>query len=100
MAAEKPMCRCCGKPLRKRTYSAEVPNGAPAPTEVNGRKVVAVVRRRTLAYRRMGEEKSPESVSVWCGTWGNYGDNFFCGLGCGYKFAVLFMRKSGGKRTS
>ena len=94
MPAEKPKCRCCGKALRKKTYSVEIPNGAPAPTEVYGEKVVAVVRRKTLSFRRGDSEKSPESVSVWCGTWGGYGDNFFCGLNCGYKFAVRVMQRT------
>ena len=92
MAAEKPKCRCCGKPLRKRTHGVEVPNGAPAPTEVYGKKVVAVVRRKVLAFRRTDDSKNPESVSLWCGEWGGYGDNFFCGLNCGYKYAVKYLR--------
>lgn len=94
MAAERPKCRCCGKALRKRTHSVEVPGGAAPPTEVYGKKVVAVVRRKTLAFRRVDDGRHPESVSVWCGEWGGYGDNFFCGLNCGYKFAVRVMQRT------
>jgi len=85
----RPKCRACGKPLRKRTSSVEVPSGAPAPTEYLGQKVVQTLRRKPLTYRPVGSgEKPPDRVSFWCGDWGGYGDNLFCGLNCGYDWAI------------
>jgi hypothetical protein len=91
MAAERkaPTCRSCGKSLRKRTYHAEVPAGGAPPTEIYGEKVVAVMRRRLLTYR---PGPPTEELSLWAGEWGNYGDSFFCGLRCGYRYAVRSLR--------
>lgn len=96
MAAKKPRCIRCGKSLRKRTYGVEVLAGAPAPTECYGRKVVSVISRRTLSFRRKDSEAPPEDVSVWCGEWGSYGDNRFCGLRCGWRYAVQNSRPATG----
>lgn len=90
-----PRCMLCGKRLRPRTYSVEVPHGTEAPTEVYGAKVVEIVSRRPLFYRRGDQEAPPDAISVWCGSWGSYGDNRFCGLRCGYRYAVRTTKPPG-----
>lgn len=87
--AEKPICLFCGKPLRKTSQSYEGTPGAPPQDEVNGKKVVEVLRRKKLTY-----QMDSERVTVWCGEWGGYGDNFFCGLNCGYGWAVMRVEMS------
>lgn len=84
----RPKCRYCGRPLTKTTYSQEVDAGAPAPAEIYGKKVVSVVFRKSLTYRAAKDQKFPERISLWCGEWGRYGDGKFCGINCGYGWAI------------
>jgi hypothetical protein len=87
--SEKPICLFCGKPLRKYAHSYETVPGTPVPLQVNGKKVVQVLRRK----KSIRGEKV-ERLSLWCGEWGDYGDNFFCGLNCGYRWAVMRVKMS------
>lgn len=84
---EKPTCLLCGKALRKTTYGCEVPVVEQAPPEIYGKKVVQVIRRKKLTWK-----PGFDSLSLWCGEWGGYGDNFFCGLNCGYRWAVMLVK--------
>lgn len=86
---EKPVCLFCGKPLKKASQTYEGEPGAPPPPEVNGQKVVEVLRRKKLTFR-----KDSERVTVWCGKWGGYGNDFFCGLNCGYGWALMRVKMS------
>lgn len=79
----KPKCVACSKPLRKRTHSKEIKIGDPHPTEMYGRKVIQVVRIKVFTWK-----PGYGSVSVWTGEWGGYGDGRFCGLTCGYDWAM------------
>lgn len=88
---EKPICLSCGKPLRKRTYSQELKAGAEAPKKIYGKDVIQVVGRKALSHRA---DQITERVSLWCGEWGGYGDNFFCSLTCGYSWAVMGVKMS------
>lgn len=89
-----PLCPC-GKFLRKKTYSVEHTKGTPDPTtfvHFKGdapKKVLQITRRRPSLYNR----ETDESLNVWCGEYGGYGDNFFCGLTCGWQWAVKEKRR-------
>lgn len=87
----KPKCLNCRKLLRKSTYSTEIKTGDPHPTEIYGRKVVEVVRIKILTYR-----PGFTRLSLWCGEWGNYADNRFCGLRCGHAWAISNAPKAVG----
>lgn len=84
---EKPICLLCGKPLRKNTYSCEVMAGAEPPAILHGKKVLETLRRKSSPF-----VTDKENLSLWCGEWGGYGDNFFCGLNCGYAWAVMRVK--------
>lgn len=88
---QKPICLLCGKLLRKKAHSLELKAGEPAPQTIYGKDVVEILRRCRLSHRADG---ITERVSLWCGEWGNYGDNFFCGLNCGYRWALMRVRLS------
>lgn len=78
-----PVCLNCGKRLRKKTQSVKVPIGAAAPVELNGAPVLKVTKRETW--------NGMDSLRVWCGRWGAYGDNYFCGLACAQCWAAVFV---------
>jgi hypothetical protein len=86
-----PKCVECSKPLRKYTYSAEVETGSPHPTVMYNKRVVEVVRVKILTYKT-----NATRLSLWCGEWGDYGDDRFCGLRCGHKWAVKHAPKAVG----
>lgn len=88
---DKPTCLFCGKPLRKKSHSLELKAGEQVPQTLYGKDVVEILRRSRLSHRADG---ITERASVWCGDWGNYGDNFFCGLNCGYRWALMRVRLS------
>jgi len=77
----KPECKWCGKSLRKYTYAVSVPTDTP-PKEYNQQKVLQV----TCKYKFLSDDKY--LFHVWLGDWGVNGDGCFCGLRCGYKWAV------------
>ena len=86
--SEKPICLLCGKPLHKRTHSMDLASGEELPKQyLDGKPIVAVISRKKSTIHP-GEER----VSFWCGDWGGYGDNFFCGLNCGYRWAVMMAK--------
>lgn len=103
---EAPKCRGCGKPLVPRYYDVREPLGRaasgsefPEPPKVgelvfrtHGPAIVAILLERegTLnAECTLSENR----YRVWCGEWGRYGDNLFCGLNCGYRAAVRDHRR-------
>lgn len=88
MEAKIPTCLNCGKKLIKKTRSENIPSGTPTPTELGGRPVVQVVSRKPDSLHH-GEDK----LSLWMGDWGGYADNFFCGLNCGYQWAIMMAER-------
>lgn len=81
-------CKWCGAPLRKyKRYAHNVEPGH-TPTESHGRPVLQILRRHPCVT--VGDTVKTESLDLWCGEYGDYGDNHFCGLRCGYQFGVRF----------
>ena len=78
---DTPTCRWCKKPLRKYTHAVSVPTDTP-PKEYKGQPVLQVTRKYTFLS---GDKYL---FHVWLGQWGGYGDGYFCGLRCGYQWAV------------
>ena len=79
-----PNCQCCGKPLRKFTIPVIATD---EPKDYKGRPILKI----TYVYKFIGGEKS--SFYLWLGDFGGYGDNLFCGLKCGYKWAIRRLKK-------
>lgn len=84
---EVPKCKWCGKPLRRRTYLWAGPAGK-IPTELGGKKVVSHSTPKTYLL-----EPDRVAVNLWTGERGDYGDGFFCGLRCGYAWAVNALKR-------
>ena len=53
-----------------------------APKEYEGQIVLQITRK----YKFINGNEYV--FNIWLGDWGGYGDNCFCGLRCGYKWAV------------
>ena len=76
-----PKCRACGKELKKKTESVYTKIGDPEPTRTDGGSVIVQITRR-------GKSSEETVYSVWTGKWGAYGDGHFCGLTCGWRWAI------------
>lgn len=86
--SEEPTCLLCGKPLKKQTHSMDLMIGETMPkTYLDGTPIVEVISRKKSTIHP-GEDQ----VRFWCGKWGGYGDNFFCGLNCGYAWALMRVK--------
>lgn len=80
-------CRHCNKQLRKRTYWMVVGEGDPDPLYLWPDEPFKRTVRKVMS-RKQSLTPGKHDVRVWCGDWGNYGDDKFCGLRCGYNWAV------------
>lgn len=77
-----PTCEHCGRPLRPYRRTQFFPSNAEAA------KFAAAVPAPKLSYDRLGVyPETPYRVDYRAG-WGGYGDDRFCGLNCGYKWAI------------
>jgi hypothetical protein len=97
----RPTCQYCGRQLPKRTYHYDLKDGEPDPATIYDKPVVSVLRRRPRPGYAEGQLRS--MLSLWAGEYGRYGDGYFCGLTCGWRFALQVMRelekrKQGGER--
>jgi hypothetical protein len=82
----KPICNHCGRQLVKHTHkwnSKDKDDKTPEP-KVGQKTIHGVVQQ---IIRVTDSETFGRWVSFWCGEWGRYGDDRFCGLRCGYMWA-------------
>lgn len=87
-AKHRPKCLNCGRPLRKQTHYMKLAKDDPDPSHYeNGRPVLQITKRYERDYRH------DRYVNVWLGDYGDYGDNVFCGITCGYWWARKQLKK-------
>lgn len=88
---EKPKCWNCGKPLRLKTYPVVVPKQvAVAKNEhVNTYSFdYGHLKGRVTSVRENLHPKDTVSIYIHTGTYGEYGDNRWCGQRCAHAWAV------------
>lgn len=98
-----PLCRCCGKPIRKRTavvfikaeqseydkptkfWRYAYTNGGPLPT--TKAEAQRLVNEQVVSVRRSHEGSTISAVHVWDGV--TYESRFFCTGNCAKDFGYL-----------
>lgn len=81
---KRPKCKQCGKALNAYRRSERVNSQAEADALVakSTAEQQATIKDLSSLYRR------PEFLVITTRGYGGYGDNLFCGLRCGYKWAL------------
>lgn len=105
MKETPPLCKNCKKALRRYCQSVyvpiddvrglgdEVPSGTRLDWTSESRKDVTKNTGIILSKKRRETFKSI-SFGVWFGNYGGYGDNRFCTLTCGWRWAIAHSMPS------
>ncbi len=98
MNARRPLCRHCRRPLRVAKFSTNrVAYGVGYTRGAQSREeaVAALPEGAVISRERKPGHADGVGVLWWhekALKFGDYGDGFFCGLRCGYRWAVARMR--------
>lgn len=94
MRSSLPKCLHCGKPLGRNWSSWGRWNKDPAPVVGASTPWGTIIEVRPVAC-----SIDDSACKFWTGQFGRYGDGMFCGLNCGYRWAVAHAAKQNIKET-
>lgn len=99
MSEKRPPCVTCGRELRISKFSRKSVHWGSLPTydfktREGARAYIPEGARVTRIVGRYDEATGYIAYIEPNPKFGDYGDGFFCGLRCGYRFAVAVMKRT------
>lgn len=86
MITKRPRCLLCNKPLRKKTALAILPVDSDPKLLIGARHEWAGTILAITKARDPIPGAKDKFVRVWCGHYGDYGDDMFCNMTCGWRY--------------
>lgn len=88
MKYKTPLCKCCGKKLAREINLVFRPADEPEPTLLWDKYTIVEI----LSKKPDNLQTNQTEYRVWCGHYGYNGNDNFCTMRCGYRYALAMIK--------